>query len=328
MSEAGTMTLAVEALELPAEGVAAPLPGGASVVAFAARDRDGRLRGLAAARQRRSAAMMRVTRFDADEASSPALAAALENAARAGGALAIRATGDVPQAWRFLALAETGRGYAQRWLGPGLPISPRIGAFNQTTGFTCGPVSLAMAMGPTVTRGDEIAIWREATTLIGLTGPGGCDPYGLALAARRRFPSVRLFVDTEEPVLLDRANTEEKRDLMRFVQGEFRRDAEASLPIVRRRAEIHELHAMVEAGAKVLLLIDQCHTHAHPAPHWVLLHAAAGGVFLVNDPWVETDDREVAADTDCLPTTAAMLDRMACYGDPPYSAAIVVASEG
>lgn len=326
MNERTKPKVVVEPLILPAEGIEAGREGGASIVAFGARDEDGRLIGVISARQRRSVAMMRVTGFRADEATAPLLAQALIEAAQRAGVVAIRATDDLPEAATCLGMVPTQRGYAQRWLTTPIPVAGDVGAFNQTTGFTCGPVSLAMALGREVTRHDEIAIWREATTMIGLTGPGGCDPYGLALAAQRRAAPVALYIDTQEPVLLDRANTEQKRDLMRFVQSEFRREAEETLTILRRRFEIGELHEAVVGGARALLLIDQCHTHDHHAPHWVLLHAAANGVFLVNDPWVETDDLEAAVDTDCLPMATATLDRMGRYGDPSYSAVIVIGS--
>lgn len=315
---------AIETLTLPAEGVGAARQGGASILAYCVRDAAGRIVGLAVARRRRSSVMMRVTRFEADDASAPLLAQALLKAAGDTGVIEIRATADLPQAMAALGMTPGRRGYAQRWLIPPIAVAADVGAFNQTTGFTCGPVSLAMAIGANVTRSDEVAIWREATTMIGLTGPGGCDPYGLALATRRRAGDVTLFIDTEEPVLLDRANTEEKRDLMRFVQHEFKRRALDELTIVPRRLSIGELREAVAGGGRVLLLIDQCHTHDHNAPHWVLVHAVADNVFLVNDPWVETEDGEVPADTDCTPVIGAALDRMACYGAPPYSAAIVI----
>jgi hypothetical protein len=294
------------------------------VLALAASDTAGRLAGIVAGRQRRSAALVRLTAWQAHAGCAAALAAAFEAAARAAGAVALRAGDDMPEAIAAFALTPTGRGYAQRWLGAALDGDPQIGAFVQTTGFTCGPAALAMALQPKVTRQEEIALWREATTVIGLTGPGGCDPSGLALAAARRAGSVTLYIDTEEPVLLDRADTAEKRDLMRFVQAGFKAAAQQALTVVPRALTPPEMQAAVAGGARVLLLVDQCHTHDHAAPHWLLLHAVAGDVFLVNDPWCETEDGEIPADCDCLPLRAASLQAMARYGEPPYRAAIVL----
>jgi hypothetical protein len=332
MTAPTTAALTVAPLALPFAGppaVAAARPGGAAILALAAYDSGGRLCGVAAGRQRRSAAVVRLTAWQAEADCAAVLAAAFEEAARAAGAVALRATDDLPAAIAACALTPTGRGYAQRWLGAALNSDPQIGAFVQTTGFTCGPAALAMALNSEVTRHEEIALWREATTVIGLTGPGGCDPYGLALAAAKRAKAVTLYIDTEEPVLLDRADTAEKRDLMRFVQAGFKAAAKEILNVVPRALAPDEMQAAVAGGARVLLLVDQCHSHDHTAPHWILLHAVAGPpgdeVFLVNDPWCEADDGEIPADCDGLPMRAATLQAMGSYGAPPYRAAIVLA---
>jgi hypothetical protein len=328
MKALSATSLRIEPLPLPfAEppAIAAARPGGASILALVARDGSGRLLGVAAGRRRRSADVLRLTAWEAEDDCAAILAEAFVEAAREQGVLAIRATDDLAAA--AFCLQPTGRGYVQRWLGTAIPCDPRIGVFTQTTGFTCGPVSLAMALHRDVTRHQEIALWREATTVIGLTGPGGCDPYGLALAAARRIDEVTLYIDTEEPVLLDRADTPEKRELMRFVQGEFKAAAQEALKVIPRVFRMEELRDAVAGGAQVMLLVDQCHTHDHSAPHWVLLHAVAGDVFLVNDPWMEVEDGEVSADCDCLPMLAQTLWTMGSYGNPPYRAAIVLKNE-
>lgn len=330
MSAHSATSLRIEPLPLPFAGppaIAAARPGGAAILALAARDAGGRLLGIVAGRRRRSAGVMRLTAWEADGIVSAMLAEAFVQSAQDQGVLAIRAVDDLAGASPFFGLEPTGRGYVQRWLGTAIPCDPRIGVFTQTTGFTCGPVSLAMALHRDVTRHQEIALWREATTVIGLTGPGGCDPYGLALSAARRIDDVTLYIDTEDPVLLDRADTPEKRDIMRFVQGEFKAAAQEALKVIPRVFRMEELRDAVAGGAQVMLLVDQCHTHDHSAPHWVLLHAVAGDVFLVNDPWMEVEDGEVSADCDCLPMSTQALWTMGSYGNPPYRAAIVLKNE-
>lgn len=275
-------------------------------------------------RQRRTAEMLVVISFVCAPCDRAKLAAAVLSFAAASGARLIRAAPDQIAAIEALDLRESGRGYAQRWIGPVIASVHETGQYTQSTGFTCGPVALAMAMGPGVTRSAEIAIWREATTMIGLRGPGGCDPYGMALAAARRGFETTLYCDAEGAVLLDRADTEAKKDLMRFVQSEFRAEAEMSLTVHREQLSIEALTEAVRTGARVILLIDQCHTHDHHAPHWILVHAEHDGIFLVNDPWAEPEDGEGIADVDCIPIAAATLWRMAAYGDPPYHAAVLL----
>lgn len=307
---------------LPAGAAPVERPGAARIHAVGIGDPE-KPTGFAALRQRRTSQMMMIIAWSCPPEAAPVLARAVL-AFCGDGARLIRALPDQAEAIDSLGLRDSGRGYFQRWLGPEIVSRHETGQYVQSTGFTCGPVSLAMAMGQDVTRSTEIAIWREATTMIGHTGPGGCDPYGVALAARRRGFEVELWFDSESPVLLDRANTEEKKDLMRFVQSEFRTEAEAILPIHRAALSADELTRVVRGGSMVILLIDQCHTHDHHAPHWVLVHAEQDGSFLVNDPWAEPEDGETVADVDCIPIACDTLMRMGSYGDPAYHAALVL----
>ncbi|MFC4667547.1 peptidase C39 family protein [Seohaeicola nanhaiensis] len=277
-------------------------------------------------RRRRTSEMLMLAEWTCQPHDRLALADRVQAFAKASDARLIRANEDQADAIDALGLIDTGRGYAQRWIGDAIRSQHQTGRFIQTTGFTCGPVSIAMALGESVTRMQEMTLWREATTVIGLTGPGGCDPYGLALAAARQGLKPEIFFDSEGPILLDRADTEAKRDLMRFVQTGFKEEADRSLPVHRRALSAEELTAAVRSGAQVVLLIDQCHTHDHHAPHWILVHAELDGVFLINDPWAEPEDDETVCDVDCMPVRLERLIEMASYGNPAYRAALVLHS--
>lgn len=274
-------------------------------------------------RQRRTAEMLVVISFVCAPCDRAKLAAAVLSFAAASGARLIRAAPDQIAAIEALDLQESGRGYAQRWIGPVIASVHETGQYTQSTGFTCGPVALAMAMGPGVTRSAEIAIWREATTMIGLRGPGAAIP--MAWPSQRRgavskprftaTPKVRCcwIVPTPKP---------EGSDAVRPVGvpgGGGNVTDRPPRAIVNRSADRSRAH-----GARVILLIDQCHTHDHHAPHWILVHAEHDGIFLVNDPWAEPEDGEGIADVDCIPIAAATLWRMAAYGDPPYHAAVLL----
>ncbi len=308
---------------LPTGAAPAERPEAARIFAVGLGDAE-QPSAFAVLRQRRTTRMMMVIGWQCDEALSAELADAVLTFAASRDARLIRATTGRSAAITALGLSDSGRGYAQRWIGTEIVSPHHTGQFTQTTGFTCGPVSVAMAMGGDVTRAVEIEIWREATTIRGLTGPGGCDPYGTALAAARRGFNVELWFDATEAVLLDRANSAEKQNLMRFVQSEFRAEAERQLTIHREALDGRGLTQAVQDGAQVILLIDQCHTHDHHAPHWVLLHAENEGCFLVNDPWAEPDDGETVADVDCIPIDLETLVQMGAYGDPAYRAALVL----
>ena len=282
---------------------------------------------IAVLRQRRTSEMAVVISWHAN-GHGAALAEGVLAFAEAESIRLLRATPDQPEAIADLALADTGRGYAQRWIGPEIVSQHETGQYRQSTGFTCGPVSLCMAMAPEVSRSEEIAIWREATSIVSLTGPGGCDPYGLALSCAKRGFDVTVYFDATDAVLVDRASTEEKKGIIRFVQAEFREQAQASLPIIPTAITPEQLTEAVRTGAQVILLIDQCHTHDHHAPHWILIHAERDGLFLVNDPWSEPEDGEGIADIDCTPTTLENLMLMGAYGDPAYHGALILRRAG
>src|SRR6516162_8974963 len=59
--------------------------------------------------------------------------------------------------------------------------------FHQTTEFTCGPACIMMALAWADRKfkpapAFEFQLWREATTIFMTSGPGGCGPYGMAVA--------------------------------------------------------------------------------------------------------------------------------------------------
>jgi hypothetical protein len=303
--------------------------------------------GLLVGLRRRTTAMLRIVWFWVDPAEADAdsqeagraLIAELERISLASDVLAWRianTTGetDIPVALRTLtgiAAAEPGSVYSQRALrNDEVPPRPLAPLYPQSTGFTCGPASLAMAFACfepelLLDRQLEIALWREATTVIGLVGPGGCDPYGLALAVASRGYALRLFMSTPEPTLLDRGNTEAKRELMTFVQADFKSRVLASGVDVEHRAfESAELRDAIAGGAIAVVLIDQMETHGRTAPHWVVVHAVHDDLFLLNDPWVEIDAQETNADVLDLPIRTSVLERMAWYGEPRYRAALVI----
>src|SRR5205085_7114405 len=71
----------------------------------------------------------------------------------------------------------------------------------------------------------EFKLWREATTIFMSSGPGGCDPYGLAVTLRRHGLYPEIHVSHAGPYFLDTVGSEDKRRVMRLTQQEFRREA-------------------------------------------------------------------------------------------------------
>jgi len=210
------------------------------VVFFACR--GGAIVGLLVGRRRRTTTMLRIAYFwiDADEIDTNAvgreLVSVLGQLSLDSDILTWRIAADTSEkdipaslrAFTGIAAVRPGATYSERRLRNNeATANSTTPIYAQTTGFTCGSASLMMAfagLNPSagMDRLLELAMWREATTVVSMDGPGGCDPYGLALAAASRNYPVKVFMSTPEAILIDRGNTQPKRDLMKFVEADFK----------------------------------------------------------------------------------------------------------
>ncbi|WP_084464184.1 peptidase C39 family protein [Microtetraspora fusca] len=217
--------------------------------------------------------------------------------------------------------ADTGYGQV-RWRGAAPDRA--LPYMRQTTDFTCGPVALQLALcglglQDQPDRGEEMRMWRQATTV------AGCDPLGLALAAADRGAVPEVLLSTEQPTLLELCTTDEERDLRRFIQSGFRADlAERGITVETTVFDLDRLRAVLADGAIALVLIEQLGMHAEPSPHWITVHSVDGDIFYANDPWTDADLGETYLDALDLPLPSATLDRLAWYGTPSYRSMVVL----
>lgn len=227
--------------------------------------------------------------------------------------------------------------------------------YRQSTHFSCGAVTALLAQvragvvrPESLDREAELTLWRDATNF------PACEPVGLGVAVRRRWPSssVEVFLDTEEPVLLDHLDGDE-REWRAVLQRASRADADRlGVPVHGRRLSLAELREAVtgsgtagarEAGAReaiagreaaeareavagreaaagpgrcrhVLLLVSLATMQGFDVPHWVLCHGAVPGAVVVEDPWFNTAAGETWVDAHLLPVADASLDAMSLLG--------------
>ncbi len=191
----------------------------------------------------------------------------------------------------------------------------------QTTEFTCGTASLSMVLtragligGPD--RGTELDMWRQATTVL------ACDPYGLAVvAARRGLPPAAVMVSTDETLFTENLPDEQERELRRFIQDDFRRQAgRAGVATELRTFDVGELRDVIAAGGLAIVLVDELLVHGEACPHWILVHGLEGEHFIAHDPWTEVGQGESWLDAYDVPLSADALDRIAWTGEPRYRA--------
>ncbi|MFE7059208.1 peptidase C39 family protein [Streptomyces californicus] len=216
--------------------------------------------------------------------------------------------------------------------------------YRQSTHFSCGAVTALLAQvragvvrPESLDREAELTLWRDATNF------PACEPVGLGVAVRRRWPSssVEVFLDTEEPVLLDHLDGDE-REWRAVLQRASRADADRlGVPVHGRRLSLAELREAVAgsgtAGAReafagreaaeareavaglgrcrhVLLLVSLATMQGFDVPHWVLCHGAVPGAVVVEDPWFNTAAGETWVDAHLLPVADASLDAMSLLG--------------
>jgi ribosomal protein S18 acetylase RimI-like enzyme len=202
--------------------------------------------------------------------------------------------------------------------------------FHQTTEFTCGPACIMMALAwadrsfkpaPAF----EFELWRQATTIFTGASPGGCEPYGMAVALKRHGLWPEINVSRPGPYFLDTVTSVERRRVMRLTQDQFRQEAKA-LGIPRHLTPVSEsvLMRALDAGSVAIVLVSGYHMIPRGKPHWIFAFGREGRHVLMHDPAAIRRDQgmAVAAETYALPWTA--FERVIHLGRERLSAAIVI----
>lgn len=210
----------------------------------------------------------------------------------------------------------------------GLAAAPPY--FHQTTEFTCGPACILMALAwadPAFcpVPATEFRLWREATTIFMSSGPGGCEPFGMAVALRRHGLDPEIFVTHPGPYFLDTVQSSDKRRVMRITQDDFVGEATA-LGIKTHLAHADEsvLMPALRAGASAIVLVSGYHMTPRGQPHWIFAFGCEGRFVLMHDPAAIRDrhGQAVAPETYAAPWTAFM--RMTRCGRDRLGAAILI----
>jgi ribosomal protein S18 acetylase RimI-like enzyme len=202
--------------------------------------------------------------------------------------------------------------------------------YRQTLEFTCGPACLLMALAwadPAFrpSRVAEVQLWRESTTIFMTSGVGGCEPYGLAVTLARRGLRPSLHLSHRGPFFLDTVRNDEKREVMRLTQEEFRHEAEeCGIPIALQPLDASGLRSAFDEGAVAVVLVSGYRMFHAKFPHWLLAYAGDQRHVFVNDPYVEAAEEESPVSATNLPIPTDEFQRMARYGKGNVRAAIVV----
>jgi ribosomal protein S18 acetylase RimI-like enzyme len=217
----------------------------------------------------------------------------------------------------------------EKTLRGGLPLTTQTPYYEQSTDFTCAACCLMMALGRLkpgyrLDPVNEIRLWRQATTVFMMSGPGGCEPHGLAVAAHDEGLDTEIFVSETGSLFLDSVRSAEKRMVMELSQQDFRQRVRAKRIRVHRRAfTSRDIQRAVAKGELAAVLVSAYHMFGKKVPHWVLVHGDDGSHMLVHDPWVEDEVGETRADAANLPVPYDQFERMSRFGKANLRAAVV-----
>jgi hypothetical protein len=171
----------------------------------------------------------------------------------------------------------------------------------------------------------EFQLWREATTVFASSGPGGCEPFGVAVALKRRGLNPEIHASRAGPYFLDGIRSADRRRVMEVTQLDFRRQAQA-LGIPTHLTPVNEsvLMPAFDAGNVAIVLVSGYHMVPRGKPHWIFAFGRDGRRVLMHDPAAPRDDQGMAAaaETYAVPWTA--FERVIHLGRERLSAAIVI----
>lgn len=210
----------------------------------------------------------------------------------------------------------------------------RVPYYAQSLDFTCGPAAVLMAMhalDPTVRMDQtaEVRLWRESTTVFMTSGLGGCSPEGLALAAVRRNFDVELYLTDKGTLFIDSVRSEAKKEVVRLVQEDFRRQLqETPVKVVYRPLSVEAIRERFEAGGIPVVLISSFRIDREKQPHWVVVTGFDDNYVYLHDPNV--DEEHDKAPTDCMQIPVLHKDfaQMARYGRSQHQAALIIRKRG
>lgn len=202
--------------------------------------------------------------------------------------------------------------------------------FHQNTAYTCGPACLLMALAwadrtfvPSPAM--ELRLWREATTIFMQNAPGGCEPFGMAVALKRRGLSPEIFVSRPGPYFLDTARSAEEQRLMRIAQEDFAEEARAlGLAVHLTNADESVVMPALEAGAVAIALLSGRHMTQKGQPHWVFVFGREGRFVLVHDPAASRDEQDGTAEPETFAVPWGAFMRMTRCGRDHLSATILI----
>ena len=172
--------------------------------------------------------------------------------------------------------------------------------YAQTLDFTCGTACLMMAMKflnsrATMSRAQELMLWKEATLIFMTSGLGGCGPFGLALAAQARGFQANVLLSDKRVPFLTSVRTDEKKEVIRLVHEQQRREAlRLGVKVSYGSFGFKDIRDAIQDDMVPIVLISTARIHNFRAPHWVVVTGFDDANVYFHDPgegFMEGDKR-------------------------------------
>jgi hypothetical protein len=126
-------------------------------------------------------------------------------------------------------------------------------------------------------------------------------------------------------LFLASVRSEKKREAMRLVQRDFRKQARAEkIPTHHRRLGLPELRRQLSRGGVPILLVSSYRLWGEKMPHWVLVTGCDEHFFYLHDPFVDRDEGKTPLESINIAVSPEELERMTRYGAKRLSAAVVL----
>jgi ribosomal protein S18 acetylase RimI-like enzyme len=218
----------------------------------------------------------------------------------------------------------------KRIIGRAPPNARSVPYYAQTTDFTCGPAAMMIAMKAagldvTYSRRLEFELWREANGIYLVTAPGGCDPFGIAVALARRGLSVSAHLSRTGPYFTAGQRRASSREIMQAVQTVFREEAEElNVPVHYAPLSRDDLLAALDRGAVAITLISTYRMYRTRVPHWIVVYGHDRDYIFAHDPFVDIDEFEAPMDKAALAIPLEEFEVITAYGSDRLRATILV----
>lgn len=214
------------------------------------------------------------------------------------------------------------------------PVVSTVPFYAQTLAFTCGPACLMMAMAALgwrepCDRVRELRIWREATLVFMAGGHAGCEPYGLAAAARRRDFAAEVWITGDAPLFVETVRDPDKRDVIALVQHDHRETA-LGLGAVTGPGlvSLERLSFALEDGCVPLVLISSYRLYGVREPHWIVVTGVDTRFVYIHDPYIDRTHGRSGIDATHIPVARTEFERMTRFGRARRQAACIIGPVG